>query len=184
MSWSEIKKAINTDLTTPLNTLIKNQISSLSNTLTSKLTTLQTTANNANTNAQNAYNIVNNSKYGNSAINSKLDSNFNAANVPAGYEILSIQSSSATITGKGAIIGVDSYLNTNVFKYCYVTLDDGIQMMLARVVNEYSTNTSQRTYEHQIINLVLPLYFLNKCVIKGNSNLDSSNQIIVYYVLL
>jgi hypothetical protein len=139
MSWAEIKKALNTDLSVPLNTLIKNQISSLSSTITSKLTTLQTTANNANTNAQNAYNIVNNSEYGNSAIKKNIDFTIKGDFISQ-YKLFQINSDNSIsvnadtfpytifeISGAGALLYFDirdRMSSTGLSGYGYIYVDD------------------------------------------------------------
>jgi hypothetical protein len=122
MSWSEIKKAINSDLSTPLNTLISNVKTSLDSTLS----TIKTYASNASsyastasTRALNTYNIVNNSTYGNSAIKTAVNEVSNKVftnSDPTAYKWISTTISASTsitqtlldVTGRGLIYGVFS----------------------------------------------------------------------------
>jgi hypothetical protein len=151
MSWSEIKKALNTDLSVPLNTLITNGI----NTLTSKLTTLQTTANNANTNAQNAYNIVNNSEYGNSALYNKnkrvyvetgiggdVISSVNLRNTAnKDYYVGEVLS----VAGSGYFLPISLYFYANrTSSYVYIIIDNYIHSVM-------DTHNSQAFYYNRIV---------------------------------
>lgn len=69
MSFAEIKKAINSNLAKPLNTLI----SELFTNTNSKIDTVNTNVTNTKTVATNAYNVLTNSTYGNNAIRTLLN---------------------------------------------------------------------------------------------------------------
>jgi hypothetical protein len=168
MSWSEIKKAINSDISVPLNELITNSITSAKNTLNTAIT---------NSVSSNKTNVLN-------AVTTKVSKSKNLNII---YTPSTTRSDILRVTGSGVLYGLWAYTNDSGSKACQVTCTiDGTDLfsdigiygssnygcIQLYIKTEYEINTSTSIHW---FNFGAPLLFEKSLVITGINSTGNSS---------